>query len=81
MRNRSRAGYMARRPGRLAVTLCYSQRAVPRGHVTLTYDEAMAMCLLLAEAADAASNEDAPRYTWTDEARLMIEMILSRTDE
>lgn len=50
-------------------------------NVTLSYDEAMALCLLLAEAADAASAEEELRDTWADEARLMIEMILGRTDQ
>lgn len=50
-------------------------------NVTLSYDEAMALCLLLAEAADATSAEEELRDTWVDEARLMIEMILGRTDE
>lgn len=47
----------------------------------LSYDEAMAICLLLAEAADAAVDDELVRDTWADEARLMIEMILGRTDE
>jgi hypothetical protein len=41
----------------------------------------MAVCLLLAEAADAAVDEEPLRDTWAAEARLMIELILSRTDE
>ena len=49
--------------------------------VTLTYDEAMSVCLLLAEAADASADDEPLRDTWTDEARLMIELILGRTDE
>lgn len=55
--------------------------AVARGQVALSYDEAMAVCLLLAEAADASANEDSLRDTWAGEARLMIELILDRTDE
>jgi len=43
---------------------------VPRGDVTLTYDEAMAICLLLAEAADAVTEDDQLRDTWAEEARL-----------
>jgi hypothetical protein len=39
------------------------------------------LCLLLAEAADATSAEEELRDTWADEARLMIEMILDRTDQ
>lgn len=52
-----------------------------RSDITLSYDEAMAVCLLLAEAADAAVDEEPLRDTWADEARLMIELILGRTDE
>jgi hypothetical protein len=47
----------------------------------LSYDEAMALCLLVAEAADATSADEELRDTWADEARLMIEMILGRTDQ
>lgn len=54
---------------------------VPRESVILNYDEAMAVCLLLAEAADASVNEEPVRDTWADEARLMVELILGRTDE
>ena len=54
---------------------------MPRNEVTLSYDEAMAVCLLLAEAADASADEQPVRDTWADEARLMIELILGRTDE
>lgn len=49
--------------------------------VVLTYDEAMAICLLLAEAADAVVEEDQLRDTWAEEARLMIELVLNRTDD
>ena len=41
----------------------------------------MAICLLLAEAADAATADDELRDTWADEARLMIELVLNRTDD
>lgn len=41
----------------------------------------MAICLLLAEAADAQVDEQPVRDTWVNEARLMIELILGRTDE
>jgi hypothetical protein len=54
---------------------------VARDTITLAYDEAMAICLLLAEAADAAVNEEQVRDTWVDEARLMVELLLGRTDE
>ncbi len=69
----------AREPTRL-VTACYTLR-VARSSVYLSLDEAMALCLILAEAADAISAEEELRDTWVDEARLMIEMILGRTDE
>lgn len=55
--------------------------AVARDSVILSYDEAMAVCLLLAEAADASVNEELVRDTWVAEARLMVELILGRTDE
>ena len=54
---------------------------MPRAEISLSYEEAMAVCLLLAEAADAAVDEASVRDTWVDEARLMIELILGRTDE
>lgn len=54
---------------------------MPRPSIALSYDEAMEVCLLLAEAADAAVADDQLRDTWPGEARLMIEMILGRTDE
>lgn len=54
---------------------------MPRREITLTYDEAMALCLLLAEAADAEAEAESLRDTWAGEARLMIELILGRTDE
>ena len=54
---------------------------MPRAEIALSYDEAMAICLLLAEAADAAADEEPIRDTWVGEARLMIELILGRTDE
>lgn len=41
----------------------------------------MEICLLLAEAADAAVDEEQVRDTWVDEARLVIELMLGRTDE
>lgn len=47
----------------------------------LSYDEAMAVCLLLAEAADAEPDVSELRDTWAEEARLMIELILNRTDD
>jgi hypothetical protein len=41
----------------------------------------MSVCLLLAEAADASTDDEPLRDTWADEARLMIELILGGTDE
>lgn len=52
-----------------------------RREITLSYDEAMAVCLLLAEAADVAVDDEPVRDTWVEEARLMIDLILGRTDE
>jgi hypothetical protein len=37
---------------------------MPRTEVTLSYDEAMAVCLLLAEAADATVEGGGLRDTW-----------------
>lgn len=54
---------------------------MPRSEVILSYDEAMAVCLLFAEAADASLNVTELRDTWPEEARLMIELILNRTDD
>ena len=54
---------------------------MPRSEITLSYDEGMAICLLLAEAADAAVDEQPVRDTWVEEARLAIDLILGRTDE
>ena len=54
---------------------------MPRSEVTLSYHEAMAICLLLAEAADASLDTAALPDTWAEEARLMIELILNRTDD
>ena len=54
---------------------------MPPSDVTLTYDEAMAICLLPAEAADAVADDDQLRDTWAEEARLMIELVLNRTDD
>jgi hypothetical protein len=52
----------------------------PQSNVVLTFDEAIAICLLLAEAADAAVEEALLRDTWAEEARLMIELVPNRTD-
>ncbi|MDE0803058.1 MAG: hypothetical protein OSA99_07010 [Acidimicrobiales bacterium] len=54
---------------------------MPHSDVTISYDEAMAVCLLLAEAADAVVDDDQLRDTWAEEARLMIELVLNRTDD
>jgi hypothetical protein len=47
----------------------------------LSYDEAMTVWLLLAEAADASADDEPLRDAWAAEARLMIALILGRTDE
>ncbi|MEQ8717389.1 MAG: hypothetical protein RIE08_07230 [Acidimicrobiales bacterium] len=52
-----------------------------QANVTLTYDETMALCLLLAEGADTTSQGEELRDTWAEEARLMIELLLNRTDQ
>ncbi len=49
--------------------------------MVLGYDEAMAVCLLLAEAADRSLDVAELRDTWAEKARLMIELILNRTDD
>jgi hypothetical protein len=54
---------------------------MPRREIVLSYDEAMALCLLLAEAADASVEDESLRDTWAEEARLMIELVLGRTDK
>lgn len=54
---------------------------MPQSDIILTYDEAMAICLLLAEAADAAVDDNELRDTWAEEARLMIDLVLNRTDD
>ncbi len=64
---------------RCGVSVCYAE-FVPGPDVNLSYDEAMAVCLLLAEAADASADDEPLRDTWAAEARLMIELILGRTD-
>ena len=69
----------SRQQGQTAVSGWYS-RGVPQSNVVLSFDEAMAVCLLLAEAADAAVDEAPLRDTWAEEARLMIELVLNRTD-
>ena len=54
---------------------------MPKSTTTLTYDEALYIADLLAVAADAASHgHDAPD-TFPAEARLAINLILSRTDD
>jgi len=62
------------------VTSCYNRR-VARSDVALSYVDAMALFLLLAEAADASRDEEPLRDTWADEALLMIELVLGRTDQ
>lgn len=54
---------------------------MPKSTITLTYDEALYIADLLAVAADAASNEQDAPDTFPAEARLAINLILSRTDD
>lgn len=55
--------------------------SMPQASITLSYDEALYIADLLAVATDAASNgEDIPD-TFPAEARLAINLILSRTDD
>jgi len=54
---------------------------MPQAAITLTYDEALYIADLLAVAADAASNDGDVPDTFPDEARLAINLILSRTDD
>src|SRR3546814_12042556 len=54
---------------------------MPQAAITLTCDEALYIADLLALAADAASNDDDVPDTFPDEARLAINLILSRTDD
>ncbi|MDZ7733004.1 MAG: hypothetical protein U5R31_07675 [Acidimicrobiia bacterium] len=49
--------------------------------ITLTYDEALYIADLLAVAADAASNDEDVPDTFPADARLAINLILSRTDD
>ncbi|HEY1116807.1 MAG TPA: hypothetical protein VGE43_03820 [Acidimicrobiales bacterium] len=55
--------------------------SMPQAAITLTYDEALYIADLLAVAADAASNDGDVPDTFPDEARLAINLILSRTDD
>jgi len=56
-------------------------RSMPQASITLSFDEALYIADLLAVAADATSNgEDVPD-TFPAEARLAINLILSRTDD
>jgi hypothetical protein len=80
VRVRQRTGILRASFAGDCVTVCYGMD-VARSVVTLSYDEAMAVCLLLAEAADASVDDELLRDTWATEARLMIELILGRTDE
>ena len=54
---------------------------MPEASITLSYDEALFIAELLAVAADAASNEEDVPDTFAAEARLAINLILSRTDD
>ena len=54
---------------------------MPHASITLSYNEALYIAELLAVAADAASNEEDVPDTFAAEARLVINLILSRTDD
>jgi hypothetical protein len=54
---------------------------MPKASITLSYDEALYIADLLALAADAASDEEEVPDTLAAEARLAINLILSRTDD
>lgn len=54
---------------------------MPRASITLSYDEALLIADLLAVAADAATDEEDVPDTFVSEARLAINLILSRTDD
>lgn len=54
---------------------------MPKATVTLSYDEALYIADLLAVAADAAASEESVPDTFPAEARLAINLILSRTDD
>lgn len=54
---------------------------MPKATITLSYEEALYVADLLAVAADAASNDEDVPDTFPDEARLAINLILSRTDD
>jgi len=54
---------------------------MPKASITLGYDEALYIADLLAVAADAASNEEDAPDTFAAEARLAINLILSRTED
>ena len=54
---------------------------MPKASITLSYDEALYIADLLAVAADAASNGKDVPDTFPAEARLAINLILSRTDD
>jgi hypothetical protein len=53
---------------------------VPQASITLSYDEALLIADLLAVATDAASDEEDVPDTFVSEARLAVNLILSRTD-
>ncbi len=72
--------YDTRGTGAAVVSIRYSW-PVPKSTIALTYDEALYIADLLAVAADAASNEQDMPDTFPAEARLAINLILSRTDD
>lgn len=54
---------------------------MPKATITLTYDEALYIADLLAVASDSTSNDEHLPDTFPAEARLAINLILSRTDD
>lgn len=54
---------------------------MPKASIDLSYEEALYIADLLAVAADAASDDEGLPDTFPDEARLAINLILSRTDD
>lgn len=54
---------------------------MPKASIELSYEEALYIADLLAVAADAASNDEDVPDIFPDEARLAINLILSRTDD
>ena len=70
-----------RRAIRLLLSEFVTLETVSKAAITLSYEEALYIADLLAVAADAASNDESVPDTFPDEARLAINLILSRTDD